>query len=389
MRRRARLLCFFGTRPEAIKMAPVVARLKEERRFQVSLAVSAQHRDMLDQVLDDFGLKAQYDLNLMKENQSLADITSGVLEKFGAVLEKTRPDLVLVHGDTTTTLAGALASFYKEIPVGHVEAGLRTSDPSRPFPEEMNRRLTDSLCRLYFPPTPEAKKNLLKENLNARNMFVTGNTVIDALLQTARRDRPLQQPVLKNRLGPLMRESHPLVLLTAHRRENFGAPFKNAFSAIRDLSFRFPLVHWVYPVHPNPNVKGPAKKALAGRPNIHLVDPVGYSDLVAVLKRSRLVVTDSGGLQEEAPALGIPVLVLRDVTERPEAVRAGTVCLVGCNRRKIIGQVSRLLTDPEAYRRMARAVNPYGDGQASDRIAAALRWHFGFSNKKPMEFHAR
>lgn len=380
MRKKFKVLCFFGTRPEAIKMAPVVKRLSEDRSLSVATAVSAQHRDMLDQVLKDFGITVQYDLNLMRERQTLADITAGVLHKFSPVLERARPDLLLVHGDTTTTMAGTLAAFYHRIPVGHVEAGLRTHDLSRPFPEEMNRQVADRICSLYFAPTEASRRNLLREKTPSGKIFVTGNTVIDALLDTACKERPFRHPALKK--VPV----GPLILMTAHRRENFGLPFKNVFEAVLELSHKFPRVHWVYPVHPNPNVKGPAEKALKGRPNIHLVPPLGYTDLVEILKRSRLVVTDSGGLQEEAPSLGKPVLVLREVTERPEAVQAGTVRLVGTHKAKIISSVTKLLTDIHTYTKMSQAVNPYGDGRAAERIRSAIRWSFGLSKSRPADF---
>ncbi len=385
-----KVLCFFGTRPEAIKMAPVVRALKAERSLQAQVVVSAQHRGMLDQVLDVFGLAADGDLDIMRPNQSLFDVTSAVLLRFDKALDRFKPDLVLVHGDTTTSFAGTLASYYKKIPVGHVEAGLRTNDLYRPFPEEANRRLTDALAALHFAPTIEARQNLIRENASPAGLFVTGNTVIDALLQASAARLPIQNRVVARVIKNVRAADGRIILMTAHRRENFGAPFAEAFSAIRDLSLRreFADVHWIYPVHPNPNVKAAVARHLAHRPNIHLVDPLDYGDLVAVLKESTLVLTDSGGLQEEAPSLGKPVLVLREVTERPEAVRAGTVKLVGTNRGKIISETRRLLTDRAYYHRMSAAVNPYGDGRAAVRIAKAVAWHFDRKRKRPQPFKA-
>jgi len=385
-----KVLCFFGTRPEAIKMAPVVRALKAARSITAQVVVSAQHRGMLDQVLDVFGLSADGDLDIMRPNQSLFDVTSAVLSRFDKALDRFRPDLVLVHGDTTTSFAGTLASYYKKIPVGHVEAGLRTRDLYQPFPEEANRRLTDALAALHFAPTEESRRNLLRENASPAGIFVTGNTVIDALLQAAAARRPVRNRAVARILDRVRSTGGRLILMTAHRRENFGAPFAEAFAAIRELSAHreFADVHWLYPVHPNPNVKAAAARHLKGRPNIHLVEPLDYGDLVAVLQASTLVVTDSGGLQEEAPSLGKPVLVLRAVTERPEAVRAGTVKLVGTDRNMILKETRRLLTDRAHYRRMSTAVNPYGDGKAADRIARAVAWYFDRTKKRPAPFKA-
>ncbi|MFN0117560.1 MAG: non-hydrolyzing UDP-N-acetylglucosamine 2-epimerase [Elusimicrobiota bacterium] len=375
-----KILCFFGTRPEAIKMAPVVKKLREENCFDVEVALSAQHRDMLDQVLELFSIKVDYDLNIMKKGQSLFHVTSKVLEKMETVLEKSKPDMVLVHGDTTTTMVGTMACFYKNIPVGHVEAGLRTNDLKRPFPEEMNRRVTDLLADLYFSPTPMSRRNLLVEKISDKKIFVTGNTVIDALLIVSKMNKPLRNlnaiRVMK-KIG-----SSPFILVTAHRRENFGEPFKEAFSALKTLTEKFPHFHWVYPVHPNPNVSGMAQNILGGLSRFHLLEPLEYDDLVSMMKKSFFVLTDSGGLQEEAPSLGKPVLVLRNVTERPEAVKAGTVKLVGTNRNKIIREVSKLIKNPVFYKKMSQAVNPYGDGLASTRIISVLKTYFNLSNKK-------
>lgn len=384
--KRKRILCFFGTRPEAIKMAPVIERLKAEPNFQVLVGVSAQHRAMLDQVLKAFRIKSDIDLDLMRPKQSLSDITVRVLEKFGPVLDRHRPDMVLVHGDTTTTLAGTLASYYKQIPVGHVEAGLRTNDLYRPFPEEANRQLTDALATLHFCPTNQSRQNLVKENRNLARVFVTGNTVIDALLETVQRKPSFINKKMNVIIRTARARKRRLVLMTAHRRENFGEPFERVLSAVIELSKRFPKVEWIYPVHPNPHVQGPAFRRLGRLPNIHLTDPLDYVDLVQVMNACTIVVTDSGGLQEEAPSLGKPVLVLRDVTERPEAVQAGTVQLVGTNKQKILRESTRLFSDSKFYRKMANAVNPYGDGNASRRIVQAIQWYFGFSEKKPSPF---
>ncbi|OVE75286.1 UDP-N-acetylglucosamine 2-epimerase (non-hydrolyzing) [bacterium F11] len=367
-------------------MAPVVKELKKNKRFQVVTVVSAQHRNLLDQVLRLYQLKSDRDLDLMKKGQSLFDITTRILNRFDPTLDRLKPDLVLVHGDTTTTLGGALSSFYKKIPVGHVEAGLRTRDLYQPFPEEMNRRLTDSLTTLFFPPTREAKQHLLSENHTPNHIFVTGNTVIDALLEINRHKRNPKNPRLRKILQSLNLNKNKVVLMTAHRRENFGERFSRIFKTIRDLGQEFPHVHWIYPVHPNPRVKKSAEKIFKKITNIHLLSPVDYGDLVTVMKKSTLVVTDSGGLQEEAPSLGKPVLVLRDVTERPEAVRAGTVRLVGANPRKIKKEVIRLLSDKRYYQKMANAVNPYGDGKAAKRIRHAIEWYFGMKRNKPVPF---
>lgn len=387
--KRKKILCFFGTRPEAIKMAPVVRHLQNDRAFQVIVTISAQHRGMLDQVLKAFRIRSHADLDIMKSKQTLSDITTRVIDRLGPVLDRVKPDMVLVHGDTTTTLAGTLASYYKQIPVGHVEAGLRTFDLLRPYPEEANRQVTDVLASLYFCPTEESRHNLLKENKPAHRIFVTGNTVIDALLDTAK----VRRPFINKELGALVRRVEVtrgrMALMTAHRRENFGRPFGRVLEAVLELSRTFPDVQWIYPVHPNPHVQGPARRALGKRPNIHLFAPIDYTDLVQTMKASTLVVTDSGGLQEEAPSLGKPVLVLRDVTERPEAVRAGTVILVGTDKKKIISQFSRLLTDRAYYKRIANAVNPYGDGKASGRISQAIKWYFGLSKTKPAPFRMR
>jgi UDP-N-acetylglucosamine 2-epimerase (non-hydrolysing) len=358
-----RILFFFGTRPEAIKMAPVVQTFARDKRFRTTLAVSAQHRQMLDQVFGLFRLRANVDLNLMRPGQSLSGLTTRVLNSFEPVLERAKPDLVVVHGDTTTTFAGALAAFYKKIPVAHVEAGLRTHDIYQPFPEEINRRMADAVSVLHFAPTETSRRNLLTESAPRNGLFVTGNTVIDALYEVRRRIKSPTHPKLRNIFLNDIKHGKRFVFMTAHRRENFGRPLEDIFLAVRFLAKKYPDVHWVYPVHPNPNVTSPAKRILSGIKNIHLLPPLGYSDAVWLIDKCAVVLTDSGGLQEEAPALGKPVLVLRDVTERPEAVVAGTVKLVGSHSAKIISAVSTLLTNAPAYAKMANAVNPYGDGR--------------------------
>ena len=372
-----RVLAIFGTRPEAIKMAPVISELKRhDDALESMVCITAQHREMLDQVLDFFGIVPDADLDIMRRNQELWQIVAGVLEGLETVLADLAPDLVLVHGDTTTTMAAALASFHHKIPVGHVEAGLRTHDRYYPFPEEMNRVLADSLSSYHFAPTTESKRNLLKSGVSKKSIFVTGNTVIDALLSVADDSRLPDLPVP---------DGGRMVLVTAHRRENFGAPLEEVCRALRAAADRFPDLRIVYPVHMNPNVQGPARSILGGRDRIHLLDPVTYPVLVRLLKEAHIVVTDSGGLQEEAPALGKPVLVLRNETERPEAVTAGTVRLIGTDEDTVLREISSLLTDDGCYERMATAVNPYGDGRASERIASAIAEVFGLDGFEPFE----
>lgn len=381
-----KILFFFGTRPEAIKMAPVVHRFKNDRHFKTIVAVSAQHREMLDDVLNIFNIKPNADLNIMQKGQSLFDITTRVVQRFEGALSKFKPDMVFVHGDTTTTLGGSLASFYKKIPVAHVEAGLRTHNLYQPFPEEMNRHLTDALCTMHFAPTRNARASLHKENITKKGIVVTGNTVIDALLNTRKKNKPFKNRQLKSIIGMILKNRHQIILLTAHRRENYGEPFESTFTAIKILSQKFKEYHWIYPIHPNPNVLHKAKRILSGLINVHLIHPIEYSDMVKLMSLSRLIVTDSGGIQEEAPALGKPVLVLRNVTERPEAVKAGTVKIVGTNKNKIIREVTRLIQNKKAYTKMANAVNPYGDGKASERILQATKYYYGISRKKPKAF---
>ncbi|ACM61033.1 UDP-N-acetylglucosamine 2-epimerase (non-hydrolysing) [Caldicellulosiruptor bescii] len=374
-------LIVFGTRPEAIKMAPLVKELQEDSNFDVKVCVTAQHRQMLDQVLEIFDIKPGYDLDIMKYNQSLFSITSDVLLRFEKVLEKERPDIVLVHGDTTTTFASALASFYFKTKVGHVEAGLRTYNKYSPFPEEMNRKLTAALSDLHFAPTKKAKLNLMAEGVKEESIFVTGNTVIDTLKFTVKEDYVFKEDSLNN-----INFSKRVILLTAHRRENFGKPLENIFEAVLKIANEFDDVVFVYPVHLNPNVKNVAYRILKDHPRIKLINPIDVDDMHNLIARSYLVLTDSGGLQEEAPSLGKPVVVLRDTTERPEAVLAKTVVVAGTQKERIIQIVTKLLTDEEEYLKMAKAINPYGDGNASKRIKEALLFYFGKSSKKPEEF---
>ena len=363
-----RVLSVFGTRPEAIKMAPVLTALKA-CGVESRVCVSAQHRDMLDQPLSLFEIVPDIDLDLMKPNQTLHGLTSDVLLGVSNAIEAEKPDLVLVHGDTTTSFAAGLAAFYQRIPVGHVEAGLRTGDIYAPFPEEMNRILTDRITSLHFAPTDTARDHLLAESTSPETIFVTGNTVVDALFMI--RDRLQDDKTFRDAARINVPEFDPdrkMILVTGHRRENFGAGFENICHALRDLAMRDD-VEIVYPVHLNPNVQAPVNALLDGLPNVHLLPPVEYPCFVDLMTRSYLVITDSGGIQEEAPSLGKPVLVMRDVTERPEAVEAGTVLLVGTDRDRIVHEATVLLQDEQAYNRMSKAHNPYGDGQAGMRIA--------------------
>ena len=367
-----RVLSVFGTRPEAIKMAPVVHALRNApRQFESLVCVSAQHRAMLDQVLAVFDLQADHDLDLMTAGQSPADITARVLQRLPPLLQQIKPDVLLVQGDTMTTFAAAFAAYLERIPSGHVEAGLRTGDRYQPFPEEMNRVMTSRLASIHFAPTEQARAALLKEGISAADVHLTGNTVIDALLQTVREDYTFRSPQLAS-LDPRRR----LILVTTHRRESFGAPLQATCAAIRDLAHRFPDLQFVLPVHPNPEVKQTVERLLCDLPGMYLIAPVDYLEFVHLMNRSYLVLTDSGGVQEEAPSLGKPVLVLREVTERPEGVDAGTAVLVGTDRERIVRVASELLTSKAAYQRMANAVNPYGDGRASGRIVNALAERF-------------
>jgi len=369
MSARKKVAIVFGTRPEAIKMAPVVKAVEASGRLQPIRIATAQHRGLLDQVLEYFGIKPDHDLNLMQANQDLFHVTAACLNGMKGVLQETRPDVVLVQGDTTTTLAAAMAAFYLKIPVGHVEAGLRTYDKYSPFPEEMNRKMTGAIADFHFAPTEQSVDNLRREAIPDEKIHLTGNTAIDALLWASRRAVPL--PALRT-----LYEGRRLILMTAHRRENFGTPLQNIFRAVREFAARNSDCHVIYPVHPNPNVKGPAEEALGGLDNVSLVPPVGYSELVYLMTECTLVLTDSGGLQEEAPTLGKPVLVLRETTERPEAVAAGCARLVGHDTAAILGSLDELLKPGSAtYTRMARARNPFGDGTAARQIAALLEEH--------------
>ncbi|HZX80234.1 MAG TPA: UDP-N-acetylglucosamine 2-epimerase (non-hydrolyzing) [Lysobacter sp.] len=371
MQQRKRVMLAFGTRPEAIKMAPVVAALKARPEIETIVAVTAQHRQMLDQVLDLFGIVPDIDLDVMAPNQTLARLFGRLLQGMTGALQQAKPDLLLVHGDTSTTLASALAAFYERVPVGHVEAGLRTGNMQAPWPEEANRRLTAPLTRLHFAPTSTARANLEAEGIRD-GVVVTGNTVIDALLEVVARIRAdvTLQAGLAARF-PFVDTTRRLVLVTGHRRENFGGGFEQICLALRDLAAR-PDVQILYPVHLNPNVQGPVNDLLSDVPGIHLIAPQDYLPFVYLMDRSDVILTDSGGVQEEAPSLGKPVLVMRETTERPEAVEAGTVRLVGTDRARIVAEATRLLDDADAYAEMARAHNPYGDGQAARRIVEAI-----------------
>jgi UDP-N-acetylglucosamine 2-epimerase (non-hydrolysing) len=368
-----KVLTVFGTRPEAIKMAPLVHALADDSRFEARVCVTAQHREMLDQVLGLFEITPEYDLNLMRHGQTLSDVTSGILKGMESVLEEFKPDVVLVHGDTATTFATALAAYYKQIPVGHVEAGLRTGNIYSPWPEEGNRKLTGALTRYHFAPTETSKQNLLNENVHASDISVTGNTVIDALLWVKHKlDHDAQ---LRDELEthfPMLDPEKKLVLVTGHRRESFGGGFERICEALREVSNEHDDCQVVYPVHLNPNVQEPVNRILADCTNVHLIPPQDYLPFVYLMTKSYLILTDSGGIQEEAPSLGKPVLVMRDTTERPEAVDAGTVKLVGTDLDLIVSEVRNLVLDQTAYAEMSRAHNPYGDGLACKRILEFL-----------------
>jgi UDP-N-acetylglucosamine 2-epimerase (non-hydrolysing) len=368
-----KVLVVFGTRPEAIKMAPVVKVLRADSAFEAKVCVTAQHRQMLDQVLDIFALKPDFDLNLMKPGQDLTDISSNVLLGMREVYEQWMPDIVLVHGDTATTFAASLSAYYAKIKVGHVEAGLRTGNKYAPWPEEMNRRLTGAITDIHFAPTAKARGNLLREGVADSTTHVTGNTVIDALFEVVQRLR--EDAVLRSTFEArfnFIDSAKRLILVTGHRRENFGAGFENICHALAEIAARGD-VQVVYPVHLNPNVQEPVKRILSNVPNVILLEPLDYLPFVYLMDRSTLLITDSGGVQEEAPSLGKPVLVMRDTTERPEAVDARTVKLVGTDKAKIISETNRLLDDPAAYEAMSRAHNPYGDGLAAIRIRDILK----------------
>ncbi|MBN2266746.1 MAG: UDP-N-acetylglucosamine 2-epimerase (non-hydrolyzing) [Candidatus Babeliaceae bacterium] len=368
-----KVLIVFGTRPEAIKMAPLVKQLESSSAIEAKVCVTAQHREMLDQVLDLFEIQPEYDLNIMQPGQSLSEVTSAILTGLGPVLNDFKPDVVLVHGDTATTFAASLAAYYHQIPVGHVEAGLRTGNLYSPWPEEANRKLTGVLTRYHFAPTQLSRENLLSEGVDDRAITVTGNTVIDALLLVKNK---IQTSVKMRRdlanLYPFLDGHRRMILVTGHRRESFGGGFERICEALRRLALKYPEAQIVYPVHLNPNVQEPVNRLLDGVDNIHLIEPQDYLPFVYLMMSSYLILTDSGGIQEEAPSLGKPVLVMRETTERPEAVDAGTVKLVGTDVGRIVDEVSLLLDNPDAYHQMSRAHNPYGDGKACERITQFL-----------------
>lgn len=368
-----KVLSVVGTRPEAIKMAPLILALESDQRFSSALCVTAQHRQMLDQVLNIFELTPDYDLDVMQPGQDLNDVTATILVRLRGVISEFRPDFVLVHGDTATTFAATLAAYYQKIPVGHVEAGLRTGNLYSPWPEEANRKLTGALASLHFAPTETAKENLLRENVNHASVSITGNTVVDALFHVVdnlKRDKALQDRF--QRQFEFLDPAKRMVLVTGHRRESFGGGFERICTALTQVVKRFPDIEIVYPVHLNPHVQEPVRRLLSDSDSVHLIEPQDYLPFVYLMDRAHLIITDSGGVQEEAPSLGKPVLVMRDTTERPEAVDAGTVRLVGTDTEKIVGEVTELLTNFAAYNRMSFAHNPYGDGRACERILSAL-----------------
>jgi UDP-N-acetylglucosamine 2-epimerase (non-hydrolysing) len=378
-----KVMVIFGTRPEIIKMAPVIRRLQScPEKFEVIISLTAQHREMADDMLAVFDLIPQYDLNLMRHGQTLPEVTASVLLGIQTILAREAPHLILIQGDTATVFATALAAFYANIPVGHIEAGLRTHSKYDPFPEEMMRRMTAPLTDLHFAPTWQAREHLVKEGIPPEAIYITGNTVIDALLDIAAQERPLNSsPPLEDR------EPRNLILVTAHRRENWGQPLKQICLALKEVASRFEDTIIVYAMHRNPKIRQIACAILQDVPRIHLIDPPNYRDFVSLMKRATLILTDSGGLQEEAPSLGVPVLILRRTTERPEGITAGTAQLVGVETNDIVSAVTELLTQPEAYQRMARAVNPYGDGRAAERIVEAILYAFGHSDFPPADFY--
>ncbi len=377
-----KILTIFGTRPEAIKMAPLVKELERREEIESKVCVTAQHREMLDQVLEYFSITPDYDLNIMKSKQTLTGITNRVLEGLESVFQEEKPDMILVHGDTTTTFGGALAAFYQQIKVGHVEAGLRTFDKYFPFPEEMNRKLTGSLADLHFAPTKGSKENLLREGVNEGHIYITGNTVIDAMLHTVKEDYVFEN----DELNKIDFEKKKVIMITAHRRENWGEGIENICESLNRIVEANKDVELVYLVHLNPVVKDVVHEKLGGNDRIHLLPPLDTQETHNLMNKSFMVMTDSGGLQEEAPHLGKPVLVLRDVTERPEAVEYGTVKLVGTDIEKIVEEANLLLNNKLAYEKMSKAVNPYGDGKASERIADAILKYFELSDKEVEEF---
>lgn len=378
-----KIMTVFGTRPEAIKMAPILLELyKHLDKIMPVVMVTAQHREMLDQVLELFHITPDYDLDIMAKGQTLFDITSKAIKGMDKVMEQEKPDIVLVHGDTTTTFSGALAAYYHQIPVGHVEAGLRTYDKYSPFPEEMNRKLTSCIADLNFVPTEPAKINLMAENVKAENIFITGNTVIDALYHTIKDDFQFADELLKN-----IDFAHKrIILVTTHRRENLGEPMRHVYKALKQITEEFDDVEVVFPVHKNQKVREIVKEELGGVERVHLIEPLNYELFTNLMHKAYLILTDSGGVQEEAPALGKPVLVLRNTTERPEAVAAGTVKLIGTNQIVVYSETKKLLTNEVAYNGMAESANPYGDGKASERIIQAVLYHYGLCEERPDTF---
>ena len=379
--KKLRIMSVFGTRPEAIKMAPLVKELASREEIESLCCVTAQHRQMLDSVMKVFDLRADCDLDIMTPRQTLSSITSKCLTGMDGAIERLKPDMILVHGDTSTTFAGALSAFYHQVPVGHVEAGLRTHDKYSPFPEEMNRRLVTAIADLYFCPTKNNRDNLLREGIE-KGIFITGNTVIDALRTTVRSDYVFAT----QKLNELDYENRKVILVTCHRRENYGEPMRNIMLALRQIAEQNEDVELVYPVHLSPVVREAVDAYLRGAPRVHLIEPLPADEMHNIMARCYMVLTDSGGLQEEAPALGKPVLVMRRETERPEAVEAGTVKLCGVVQDDIVTMAERLIRDRNAYEKMAHAVNPYGDGKACARIADAIEWHFGRRSERPADF---
>ena len=377
-----KIMPVFGTRPEAIKMAPVIKKLKTEKSIKTVVTVTAQHREMLDQVLDLFDIKVDYDLDLMKKNQSLTGLTGRILKKMEQIYLKEKPDLVLIHGDTTTTFSGALASFYQKIKIGHIEAGLRTNNKYFPYPEEMNRHLTGVLADIHFAPTDKARKNLIAENIARDNIYVTGNTVIDSMQEIVRRENKLNI----SELNDINFNSKKIILLTTHRRENMGQPMREIFKAVKEIVENNPQVELIFPVHLNPKIRNLTEKLLKPVKRIHLIEPLGYESFVNLMAKSELILTDSGGVQEEAPGLGKPVLVLRENSERLEAVKAGTVKKVGTDKEKIINNTQKLLDNQQEYKKMAKAINPYGDGNASQRIINRILFEFRLQEDSGKEF---
>ncbi len=382
MREKIKVMAVFGTRPEAIKMAPVILEMQKCKEIMPVIAVTAQHRDMLDQVLHLFSIEPDYDLNIMAKGQTLFDITQRAMSGLDDVMTREKPDLVLVHGDTTTTFAGALTAYYHETAVGHVEAGLRTYNKYSPFPEEMNRKLTGALADLHFAPTATSYENLLNENVPKKDIFITGNTVIDALHRTVREDYQFDTPLLEG-IDYLHKR---VILVTTHRRENLGEPMRHVYEALRQIVSEYSDVEVIFPVHKNPKVRKVVSEELGNLPRVHLIDPLDYEPFANLMHRAYLILTDSGGIQEEAPSLGKPVLVLRDTTERPEAIKAGTVKLIGTQKQRVIDEVKYLLDDRSEYMRMANTCNPYGDGLAARRIIDAILYRYEFSDVRPQPF---